>query len=109
MSGGYEVPAAETEAELVVKKSRFIARVCRVSNRSQAMDELRKMQAEHPQARHLCWAYLLGSEASSSAAMNDDGEPSGTAGRPILNYLRALNRPVCREQLVQIGIADFVT
>jgi len=84
----YEVPAAETEAELVVKKSRFIARVCLVSNRAQAMEQLQKLQAEHPQARHICWAYLLGSAASSSAAMNDDGEPSGTAGRPILNVIQ---------------------
>ena len=88
MTQAYEVPAAETEAELVVKKSRFIARVCLVSNRAQAMEQLQKLQAEHPQARHICWAYLLGSAASSSAAMNDDGEPSGTAGRPILNVIQ---------------------
>lgn len=88
MAEAYEVPAAETEVELVVKKSRFIARVCRVSGRSQAMDCIRQIRAEHPQARHICWAYLLGSVASSSAAMNDDGEPSGTAGRPILNVIQ---------------------
>ncbi|MDH5182424.1 MAG: YigZ family protein [Gammaproteobacteria bacterium] len=88
MTDTYEVPAAETEAELVVRKSRFIGRVFRVSERSQAMAYIEQLRAQHPQARHLCWAYLLGSAANSSAAMNDDGEPSGTAGRPILNVIQ---------------------
>jgi len=87
----YEVPASVTETEQTQKKSRFIARVCRVSTRAEAMEQIQLFHAEHPQARHLCWAYLLGSVASSSAAMNDDGEPSGTAGRPILNVIQHKN------------------
>lgn len=84
----YEVPADGSETELVIKKSRFIARVRRVTSRAEAMEQIQLFHAEHPQARHLCWAYLLGAAASSSAAMNDDGEPSGTAGRPILNVIQ---------------------
>lgn len=85
---GYEVPAAGAESELVVKKSRFIARVRRVATRAEAMACIEEFHLQHPQARHLCWAYLFGPETSSSAAMNDDGEPSGTAGRPILNVIQ---------------------
>lgn len=53
------------------------------------MAALAEARAAWPDARHHCWAYLLGNPAAaSSAAMNDDGEPSGTAGRPILNVIQ---------------------
>lgn len=42
----------------------------------------------YPDASHHCYAYLLGSPASAQAAMNDDGEPSGTAGKPIFNVIQ---------------------
>jgi len=50
---------------------------------------LTQAKIDHPNARHHCWAYLIGNPFSaSSAAMNDDGEPSGTAGKPILNVIQ---------------------
>src|SRR5690554_6000826 len=50
---------------------------------------LTRMQQRYPDAWHHCWAYQFGSPHSPfSAAMNDDGEPSGTAGRPILNVIQ---------------------
>ena len=53
------------------------------------MQYLAAKRAEYPDARHHCWAYLLGNPHSpTSAAMSDDGEPSGTAGKPILNVLQ---------------------
>lgn len=89
MSKSYRVPAAALEVTTEVKKSRFIARVAHVTDRQQAMEALSKAKRDYPDARHHCWAYLIGNpNSASSAAMNDDGEPSGTAGRPILNVIQ---------------------
>lgn len=56
------------------------------------MDFLASLRQQYPDARHHCWAYLLGPPAAPvSVAMNDDGEPSGTAGKPILNVLQHNN------------------
>jgi len=53
------------------------------------MTFLKKAKSDYPDARHHCWAYLIGDPSSaSSAAMNDDGEPGGTAGKPILNVIQ---------------------
>ena len=85
----YQVPAQQFENEYVVKKSRFIARVVPVKSRQEAMAAVADARADFPDARHHCWAYLLGKPAdASSAGMNDDGEPAGTAGKPILNVLQ---------------------
>ncbi|ARU58959.1 hypothetical protein OLMES_4972 [Oleiphilus messinensis] len=85
----YNVPAAPVETEMEVKKSRFIARVYRAETREQAMAWLDVARKDYPDARHHCWAYLLGDPHSPrSVAMSDDGEPGGTAGKPILNVLQ---------------------
>jgi len=70
--------------ELIVKKSRFIACVEPVSGREQALARVAQLKVEHPDARHVCWALLAGGQS----AANDDGEPGGTAGRPMLEVLR---------------------
>lgn len=89
MRATYAVPAAILERELEVKKSRFIARAARVENREQAMAFLAALKRDYPDARHHCWAYLVGNPLSAStAASSDDGEPSGTAGKPILNVIQ---------------------
>ena len=73
----------------MVKKSRFIARVVPVSSRDEVNDAVRQAHQDYPDARHHCWAYLLGKPADAlSAGMSDDGEPAGTAGKPILNVLQ---------------------
>ena len=85
----YRVPTAPARIEAIVKKSRFIASAAHVVDRPAAMKVLEQVAIEYPDARHHCWAYLLGApDAAISAAMSDDGEPSGTAGKPILNVLR---------------------
>ncbi|RMX08644.1 YigZ family protein [Corticibacter populi] len=71
-------------SELVIKKSRFIACVQPVEGRAQAQQVVLELWRQHPEARHVCWALMAGGE---SAAV-DDGEPSGTAGRPMLEVLR---------------------
>ena len=70
--------------ELIIKKSRFIACVQPVEGRAQAQSIVQQLWQQHPGAAHVCWALLAGGQ---SAAV-DDGEPSGTAGRPMLDVLR---------------------
>jgi uncharacterized YigZ family protein len=79
----YTLPAA-LSAELEIRKSRFIAHAIPVADRDAAMAELRRLHELHPAATHICWALLAGGQSG----MSDDGEPSGTAGRPILEVLR---------------------
>lgn len=84
----YAVPAASVTAELEITRSRFIAGLHPVTSRDEVHAALGAARAAHPDASHHCYAYLLGSPASGEAAMSDDGEPSGTAGRPIFTVLR---------------------
>jgi uncharacterized YigZ family protein len=72
------------EHELLIKKSRFIACVQPMTDRASAQKVVTELWAQHPGAAHVCWALLAGGQ---SAAV-DDGEPSGTAGRPMLDVLR---------------------
>ncbi|MES9963470.1 MAG: YigZ family protein [Candidatus Sedimenticola sp. 20ELBAFRAG] len=89
MSQTYSIPAKSVEASIEVKKSRFIARAAQAASREEVMAFVEQARRDHPEARHVCWAYLLGNPASASnAGMNDDGEPSGTAGKPILNVIQ---------------------
>lgn len=68
------------------KGSKFIAYIYPISAETEIKPILLQLKAEHPKARHHCWAYRLGMD-TSNYRLNDDGEPSGTAGRPILNSL----------------------
>lgn len=76
--------ASVVQADIDIRKSRFIALAIPVADRDAAMAELQRLRAEHPTATHVCWALLAGGQSG----MSDDGEPSGTAGRPILEVLR---------------------
>ena len=75
---------APSHSELIIKKSRFIGCVQPMTDRSSAQAVVDALKREHPAAAHVCWALLAGGQ---SAAV-DDGEPSGTAGRPMLDVLR---------------------
>lgn len=70
--------------ELHIKKSRFICCVQPMQDRAAAQAYVDSVWQQHPSASHVCWALLAGGQ---SAAV-DDGEPSGTAGRPMLEVLR---------------------
>jgi uncharacterized YigZ family protein len=70
--------------ELIIRKSRFIACVQAVPDRAAAQAIVAQLRVEHPDAAHVCWALLAGGQS----AANDDGEPGGTAGRPMLEVLR---------------------
>lgn len=72
-----------------IKRSKFHAFAQSVKTREEAMQVIEKRRCVYHDARHHCWAYLLGfPDQPISMAMNDDGEPSGTAGKPMLNVLQ---------------------
>ncbi|MFT5163077.1 MAG: putative YigZ family protein [Alteromonadaceae bacterium] len=84
----YATPSQFHQTELEIKKSRFIAWANQVTDRQQAMAFLQQAKDRYPDARHHCWAYQIGDpDSPRTAAMSDDGEPSGTAGKPIYNVL----------------------
>jgi uncharacterized YigZ family protein len=76
--------ARAVHSELLIKKSRFLGCVQPVAGRADALAVVERLRAEHPGAAHVCWALLAGGQS----AANDDGEPGGTAGRPMLEVLR---------------------
>ncbi|MFG6459003.1 IMPACT family protein [Roseateles sp. BYS96W] len=76
--------SAPAQYELVVKKSRFLGCVEPCADRAAALVRVAELRALHPGAAHVCWALLAGGHS----AANDDGEPGGTAGRPMLDVLR---------------------
>ena len=75
---------AAAHSELLIRKSRFIGCVEPMADRGQAQARVEALRTLHPGAAHVCWALLAGGQ---SAAV-DDGEPGGTAGRPMLAVLR---------------------
>ncbi|PLR78258.1 YigZ family protein [Bacillus sp. V3-13] len=75
------------EHEIIIQKSRFIAHVSRAESEEEAQEFIQKIKKQHWNATHNCSAYLIGENDQIQKA-NDDGEPSGTAGVPILEVLK---------------------
>lgn len=75
---------APVHSDLTIKRSRFIGCVEAVPDRAAAVARVAALWAEHPGATHVCWALMAGGQS----AAHDDGEPGGTAGRPMLEVLR---------------------
>ena len=84
MSKRYPIPAAELRTEIEIKKSRFIATAAPVFSIDEAKAFIKRIKAEFADASHNVPAYQIGFGSSTTAHCNDDGEPSGTAGRPML-------------------------
>lgn len=82
----YTTVAGDTTAELEIKRSRFIARVAHVTSEQAARQVIDQERSTHPKARHWCTAFVLDPDARTQRC-NDDGEPSGTAGTPMLEVL----------------------
>ena len=74
------------EGEIVEKKSRFIAHTAPVKTEEEAQEFIEKIKKQYWDARHNCWAYRVGME-QSVVRCSDDGEPSGTAGKPMLEVI----------------------
>lgn len=88
MSDRYPVPAVEVRREDVIERSRFLTALAPVADEAAARAFLAGVRAEHPDATHHCHAWVIGPPGSTArVAMSDDGEPHGTAGRPMLNVL----------------------
>lgn len=80
---------ARIDAEIEVKRSRFLCRLVRVTTEDAARTAIAEARKEHPSAGHHCSAFILGPASAPDQVRrsNDDGEPSGTAGRPMLDAL----------------------
>ena len=79
--------------EIIINKSRFISKIFRVNNEDEVKDKLEMVKRLYKDATHYCYAYIIG----NIKRFNDDGEPGGTAGMPILNVLenKELNNILC--------------
>lgn len=83
----YRTVEKEANAEIIEKKSRFIAELYPVASEEEALGILEKVKKRYWDARHHCWAFIIGKEQPLERC-SDDGEPSGTAGKPILEVIR---------------------
>lgn len=86
MSDAYLTIKAQSIGEFRDRGSKFIAYAFPISNEQDWQPYLEALRKEHPKANHHCFAYRLGLDKNNYRA-NDDGEPSGTAGRPILGQI----------------------
>lgn len=77
----------ETESEIIEKKSRFIAHLIAVNSKEEAESAIKKIKIKYKDARHNCYAYVI----ENIEKCSDDGEPSGTAGAPLLDLLKKNN------------------
>lgn len=82
----YKIVYREGIGEIVEKKSRFIAHVFPISEEQEALSHIERLRKEYWDARHNCYAYVIG-ERNELQRFSDDGEPQGTAGKPILEVL----------------------
>ena len=88
MSDTYLTLSAPGESIYTEKRSRFLAFAMHVANEEEVKSKVAEFRKKYYDARHVCYAYALDFDASRTRA-NDDGEPSGSAGRPILGQLRS--------------------
>lgn len=77
------------EARINEKMSRFLAFALHVDNADEAKAIVKRYQNDYHDSRHVCWAYMLGADRMEWQ-LNDNGEPSGTAGKPILGQINSL-------------------
>ena len=85
---GYKTVLREARDEVVIHKSRFIGHAAPVSSTEEALRFLARIREEHRDATHNCYAYIIGQNAGIMR-YSDDGEPSGTAGMPIIEVMKA--------------------
>lgn len=87
----YNTIEKEEISELIEKKSKFIASVYHIESIKEAEEKLMQVKKRYHDARHNCYAYRVIEEKNIIERSSDDGEPSGTAGAPILNILKQEN------------------
>ncbi|QFU03428.1 IMPACT family member YigZ [Pseudoalteromonas sp. THAF3] len=85
----YSYPSEPLSYEEEIKKSTFIVHVAHTPDISAAKDFIADINRRYPDARHNCWAHVAGAPGGSHVyGFSDDGEPNGTAGKPMLNVLQ---------------------
>lgn len=84
----YVTLTTPAESQFTEKRSRFLAFACHVGSEEEAKEVVASYKKRFYDARHVCYAYVTGNHGEHTRA-NDDGEPSGTAGRPILGQLQS--------------------
>ncbi|TQL69910.1 putative YigZ family protein [Nocardioides albertanoniae] len=84
----YLTIARDGDAEIEVKRSRFLCTLVRVADEAEARAVVERLRKEHWDARHTCSAFRIGRPPQPVERSNDDGEPAGTAGAPMLEVLR---------------------
>ena len=84
----YKTIASKSEGTYTELRSKFLAFAHPVSTVEEAMALVEQYQKKYYDARHVCWAYMIGAERETFRA-NDNGEPSGTAGKPILGQINS--------------------
>lgn len=89
MIDAYKTIKQESEGTYSELRSKFLAFAHPVTTVEEAMALVERYQKEYYDARHVCWAYMLGAERTTFRS-NDNGEPSGTAGKPILGQINSL-------------------
>jgi len=87
----FTIEEEKLEEEIVEKKSKFIATLFYVTSEEQAQEIIKKIKKQYFDARHNCFAYRVMTESGVVERFSDDGEPSGTAGGPMLNILAKNN------------------
>ena len=87
ISGEYKTLSSSSCDELTVQKSRFIGYAAPVKSQEEALDYIKQVKDKHRDASHHCYAYIIGQNAGIMR-YQDDGEPSGTAGQPIMEVLK---------------------
>lgn len=88
MNDTYKTVEVPAEGYINEKKSKFFSYIYPVKSADEALGLVEELRVKYHDARHVCWAYMLGWEREEFRA-NDDGEPSGTAGRPILGQINS--------------------
>lgn len=89
MSDSFKTIAAPSEGIVREKMSKFIAFAFPVTSSAEARERIAEVQKRYHDARHVCWAYMIGA-ARTDFMSNDNGEPSGTAGKPILGQINSM-------------------
>ncbi len=87
----YLIPKKEVMFSQEIKKSRFICIISHAPTITSAHSWIKEIRQEYHDANHVCWAFIAGPPNSTQQSMSDDGEPSGTAGKPMLNVLQHSN------------------
>jgi uncharacterized YigZ family protein len=90
MSDTFYTIEGASEGKINEKMSKFLAYAYHVTSSVQAKERVAEISKKYYDARHVCWAYMVGPERTDSLS-SDNGEPSGTAGKPILGQINSFN------------------